>query len=82
VLPPLVRDVGRFHWEGFGFHSLRREAVTSIGSVAGIGQAMQAAGHSTMDMSLLYTLTDFAQQDLAVRQHQQRILGRVTTQRN
>ena len=45
-----------FHWPGFGFHSLRREAVTAIGSAAGLGQAMNMAGHSTMDMSLLYTL--------------------------
>ncbi len=80
-LRPIAKELG-FHWEGFGFHSLRREAVTSIGSVAGINQAMQAAGRSTMDMSLLYTLTDHAKQDQAVRSHQERILGCVAGRKN
>jgi hypothetical protein len=65
-LRPIAKQLG-FHWERFGFQSLRRETVTSINSVAYIGRAMQAAGHSTMNMSLLYTLTDCAQQDQAVR---------------
>lgn len=65
-----------FHWPGFGFHSLRREAVTEIGRVLGIGQAMAIAGHSSVDMSLLYTLDDKSEQDRAVRGFQERILGK------
>jgi integrase len=64
------------YWKGFGFHALRREAVTSIGSVIGIGQAMAMAGHSSVDTSLLYTLEDRSEQDRAVRDHQERILGK------
>jgi hypothetical protein len=45
-----------FYWKGFGFHSMRREAITAVGSIIGIGQAMNLAGHSSVDMSLLYTL--------------------------
>jgi hypothetical protein len=59
-----------FYWKGFGFHALRREAITSIGSVAGIGQAMNASGPHEGDMSLLYTLPDHSEQDRAIRAHQ------------
>ena len=65
-----------FYWKGFGFHALRREAITSIGSVAGIGQAMNAAGHAKADMNLLYTLQDYNEQNRAIRLHQERILGK------
>jgi integrase len=74
-LRPAAEALG-FHWPGFGFHSLRREAVTAIGSVLGIGQALRMAGHSSADMSLLYTLDDKASQDRAVRDFQERILGK------
>jgi integrase len=74
-LRPIAKELG-FYWKGFGFRSLRREAITSIGSCAGISQAMSAAGHSHADTSLLYTLRDLAQQDRAIREHQERILGK------
>lgn len=74
-LRPTAKALG-FYWKGFGFRSLRREAITAIGSVAGIGQAMKAAGHSHADTSLLYTLQDFTEQDRAIRAHQERILGK------
>lgn len=73
-LRPAAKALG-FYWTGFGFHSLRREAITSAGSVIGIGQAMNLAGHSKVDMSLLYTLNDQSEMDRAVRAHQERILG-------
>ncbi|HEX3682154.1 MAG TPA: hypothetical protein VHU83_06380 [Bryobacteraceae bacterium] len=74
-LRPIAKALG-FYWKGFGFHALRREAITAIGSVAGIGQAMSAAGHTHADMSLLYTLQDWSEQDRAIRAHQERILGK------
>lgn len=74
-LRPAAITLG-FYWKGFGFHALRREAVTSISCVIGIGQAMSMSGHSSMDMSLLYTLDDLGEQDRAVREHQERILGK------
>lgn len=74
-LRPIAQKLG-FYWKGFGFRSLRREAITAIGSVAGIGQAMKAAGHSHADTSLLYTLHDLMEQERAIRTHQERILGK------
>lgn len=32
-LRPIAKELG-FYWKGFGFRSLRREAITAIGSVA------------------------------------------------
>lgn len=73
-LRPLAKELG-FYTKGFGFHSLRREAITAIGSRVGIGQAMSAAGQSKVDMALLYTLQDFSEQERAIKAHQERILG-------
>ena len=33
------------YWKGFGFHTFRREAIAAISGVAGVGKAMNAAGH-------------------------------------
>ena len=63
------------YWKGFGWHSLRREAVTAANATLGTAQAMRMAGHSTVDMSLHYTLADREAQDRAVRASQERILG-------
>jgi integrase len=62
------------YWPGFGFHAFRREAITPISATAGVGQAMNAAGHTKADMSQEYTLTDLSEQERAVRAHQERIL--------
>ena len=35
-----------------------------------------AAGHTHIDTSLLYTLHDLSEQDRAIRAHQERILGK------
>lgn len=74
-LRPAAKALG-FYWEGFGFHALRREAVTAIGQALGSSQAMRMAGHSTADMSLQYTLSDQAAQDGAVRTRQESIIGK------
>ncbi len=74
-LRPIAKELG-FYFEGFGFHSLRREAVTEYSGLLGVGQAMNMAGHTSMEMSLLYTLSDRKAQDLAVRGFQERILGK------
>lgn len=65
-----------FHYKGFGFRALRREAITEIGSVAGIGQAMNAGGHTHMDMSLVYTLHDHRKVEAAIKGFQERIAGK------
>jgi integrase len=58
------------------FHSLRREALTGIGSVLGIGQAMKMAGHSSIDITMVYQLEDKAERERGVRAFQERILGK------
>ncbi|MBL8233139.1 MAG: tyrosine-type recombinase/integrase [Bryobacterales bacterium] len=61
------------YWKGFGFHVFRREAITAIASQADPLQAMRAAGHTHMDVTLLYTLNDFARQEAAVRTFQEQL---------
>jgi integrase len=65
-----------FYWKGFGFHALRREAVTAMNSALGVSQAMRMAGHSTAEMSAHYTLADQVAQEAAVRARQEAIMGK------
>ncbi len=64
------------YFEGFGWHALRREAVTAIGAVLGTAQAMRMAGHTTESMSHHYTLADQQAQETAVRARQEAIVGK------
>jgi len=77
-LRPAAKKLG-IYFPGFGFHSFRREAITSISAEAGVGQAMSAAGHTKADMSQEYTLADHTVQERAVRAHQDRILGKFSS---
>ncbi len=54
-----------FYWKGFGFHTLRREAVTA--SWLGVTQTMQMSGHATAEQSAAYTLADQKAQAAAIR---------------
>lgn len=77
ILQHFIRPTAKrldIYWPGFGWHAFRREAVTAISATLGIGQAMAAAGHSSADMSLAYTLRDHAELDRAIRERQVRIL--------
>jgi integrase len=74
-LRPLAKQLG-FYFKGFGFHSLRREAITGISREAGIEQAMHAAGHTNLDMTMAYELMDREQQEKGIRAYQERILGK------
>lgn len=74
-LRPTAKRLG-IYWEGFGFHSFRREAITGIAAGADPIQAMRAAGHTRMDTTLLYGLRDLERQDAAIRKMQKAILGR------
>ena len=46
-----------------------------MSALAGVGQAMNAAGHSKSDMNQEYTLVDLSAQERAVRIFQDRILS-------
>jgi integrase len=74
-LRPAAKALG-IYWLGFGFHTLRREAITALGNLLGAGQVMHLAGHSTLDMTALYTLADRDRQEKAIREHQERLLGK------
>lgn len=63
------------HVPGFGWHSLRREAVTAFNAALGVTQAMRLAGHSSIGMSAEYTLADRIEQDKAIRERQERMMG-------
>jgi integrase len=60
---------------GFGWHALRREAVTAFNASLGVTQSMRLAGHSSVAMSAEYTLADRIEQDKAVRERQERVMG-------
>jgi len=76
-LRPAAKATG-CHVPGFGWHSLRREAITAFNASLGVTQAMQLAGHSTADMSAEYTLADRQAQDAAVRERQLKLMGKTT----
>jgi integrase len=74
-LRPAAKDLG-FYWKGFGFHALRREAITAFNATLGVTQTMQMSGHATAEQSADYTLADQKAQDAAIRARQEVILGR------
>lgn len=58
-LRPVLRRLG-LYYPGFGWHAFRRLNVTWRQTVGGATplEAQKAAGHASLDMSLLYTLND------------------------
>lgn len=74
-LRPAAEALG-LYFQGFGFHSLRREAITAISREIGLGQAMNLAGHSKVDMTMLYELQDRSEQEKGIKAFQERILGK------
>ena len=74
-LRPAAKELG-FYWKGFGWHALRREAVTAFNAALGVTQTMKMSGHGTVDMSAHYTLADQVAQDGAVRARQESIMGK------
>ena len=78
-LRPAAKALG-VYFPGFGFHSLRREAITNISREAGIEQASLMAGHSKLDMTLLYELADLEQQKKASMAYHERLLGNPSTE--
>jgi integrase len=72
-LRPAAKRLG-LYYEGFGFHAFRREAITAIAARAGMAQAMRAAGHTSVDLTLLYTVEDRTAQEKAIREFQALLL--------
>jgi len=62
-----------FYWEGFGFHSFRRENITAIQEAgASAIEAQKHAGHSRQTMTGEYTLLQRKRQEELVRKVQGR----------
>ncbi len=76
-LRPAAKAVGCYT-VGFGWHALRREAITAFNASLGVTQAMKLGGHSSVEMSAEYTLADRELQDAAVRERQEKLLGEVS----
>lgn len=71
-LTPAAQKLG-IHWKGFGWHALRREAITAIAAHSDAIQAMRLAGHSHMDMTMVYGMADLPRQRAAVLKFQRRL---------
>jgi integrase len=65
-----------FYCKGFGFHALRREAITALNASLGVTQTMTMSGHNSLEQSADYTLADQVAQDAAVRARQEAIIGK------
>ncbi len=59
---PVIKRLG-LYYKGFGWHAFRRESVTMRQQAGATPmEAMKAAGHSSLDMTALYTLSDPARE--------------------
>lgn len=80
LTPPDDRDLLRYefrpvlkrlklYYPGFGWHAFRRQNVTWRQQVGGATplEAQRAAGHGSLDMTYLYTLTDTARERAQVQ---------------
>lgn len=77
VFRPAAEAVGIYH-EGFGMHVFRRLNVTWRQQAGATPvEAQKAAGHSSLDMTMLYTQTEQERE----REHVGKILDRVGVQR-
>lgn len=70
-LKPAAKKLG-LDYKGFGFHVLRREAITEHGKSNPM-QTANMAGHESLDTSLIYTLKDYQEQALMVNSLMQKI---------
>jgi integrase len=77
VIRPAARRLG-FYFEGFGWHSFRRQNITLLQEEGATAfEAMAQAGHSRPSMTGEYTIVGFERREQAVRRVQERLqLGR------
>jgi integrase len=77
VIRPAAERLG-FHFEGFGWHSFRRQNITVLQEEGATAfEAMEQAGHSRPSMTGEYTIVGFERREQAVRRLQERLqLGR------
>lgn len=74
LIRPLAKQLG-FYFEGFGWHSFRRQNLTLIQEEgASAFEAMAQAGHSRPTMTSEYTIVGLERREQAVLRLQQRLL--------
>lgn len=88
--PPDERDILRYelrpalkrlglYYPGFGWHAFRRANVTLRQTVGGASaiEAQKGAGHSSLDMTMLYTVTDAEREQEQVSKVYDYLMGTV-----
>ncbi|MCL5744395.1 MAG: site-specific integrase [Acidobacteria bacterium] len=88
LMPPDDRDLLRYefrpvlkrlklYYPGFGWHAFRRQNVTWRQQVGGATplEAQRAAGHGSLDMTYLYTLTDTERERAQVQAMFDKLMG-------
>ena len=74
VIRPAAKTLG-FYFEGFGWHSFRRQNITVLQEEGATAfEAMAQAGHSRPSMTGEYTIVGFERREKAVRRLQERLL--------
>ena len=72
---PAAKRLG-FYFEGFGWHSFRRQNLTLIQEEGATAfEAQEQAGHSRPVMTSEYTIVGLERREQAVRRVQERLLG-------
>jgi integrase len=75
VIRPAAKRLG-FHFEGFGWHSFRRQNLTVMQEVGATPfEAMAQAGHSRPAMTSEYTVIGLERREEAIRRLQERVFS-------
>lgn len=73
VIRPAAKNLG-FYFEGFGWHSFRRQNITVLQEEGATAfEAMAQAGHSRPSMTGEYTIVGLGRREQAVRRLQERL---------
>jgi len=74
VLRPLAKELG-IYFRGFGWHSFRREHLTKLQEEgASVFEAAAQAGHSSPEVTEIYTIVNYDRREQAVLRLQKRLL--------
>ena len=75
IIRPIAEELG-IYFPGFGWHSFRREHLTVIQEESATTfEAMAQAGHSSPDVTALYTIVNLDRRQAAVERLQKRLFG-------
>lgn len=78
VLRDIIRPAAErldLYFEGFGWHSFRRQNITLMQEDATTFEAMQQVGHTRSTMTSHYTVVGLARREQAVLRVQERLFG-------